>query len=83
MQIDFSGAGGVVLGSAITAAITYYFQRKLLKQQLQAQKQASEELRKLVDESIKKFDAHSAKAVQSLEAIARRQPGGIGSVPPK
>lgn len=81
MQIDtfFSGTGGVILGSAITAAITYYFQRR----QLEAQKKASEEMRKLVAESIGKFEAHSGKAVQSLEAIARRQPGGSGSVAPK
>lgn len=46
-EVFFSGVGGIILGSLlgswITAHLTYGFQKKLLMQQLEAQRKSDEE----------------------------------------
>lgn len=85
-DVLFAGVGGTVLGTLIgawvTARLTYGFQKQLLKQQLDFQKQQAEEdamlRRKIYDEWTAVFTEFrnmlNTRAMQVVSSLSSRQP---------
>lgn len=67
--ILFSGAGAIILGGVITVCLTYWFQRKLLTQQLAFQEKSHKEFLLFLQNISDAFDAQLAKIGHILEKI--------------
>ena len=67
--ILFSGAGAIILGGVITVCLTYWFQQKLLNQQLAFQEKSHKEFLLFLQNISDAFDAQLCKIGTILEKI--------------